>query len=188
MDGLAVSLNPIPPGLWNDVVTWGGVFLTRSTFQPYYSVKSRANIQNLFPHKIFDIQTSFGTPISTFKVVWPAISVRQSRSLPVYQDIENRKNTKGSPLWNEKKFLSPISLKFYVWDPLTIRISNFGFFSKKIFFNFFQFLPMLKDPQKISTSKILIFFEKNFKNSFAGSWQILKRTKSWNLVNLVLVL
>ena len=62
-------LNSISPGLWNDVVTWGGVFLTRSTFQPYNSVKSHANIQNLFPHKIFDIQTSFGTPISTFKVV-----------------------------------------------------------------------------------------------------------------------
>ena len=35
---------------------------------------------------------------------------------------------------------------------------------------------MLEDPQKISTSIILIFFEKKFKNSFAGSWQI-----QWNL-------
>ena len=62
-------LNPIPPGLWNDVVTWGGVFLTRSTFQPYNLVKSHATIKNLFPDKIFDIQTSFGTPISTVKEV-----------------------------------------------------------------------------------------------------------------------
>ena len=178
--------NPIPPGLWNDVVTWGGVFLTRSTFQPYYSVKSRANIQNLFPHKIFDIQTSFGTPISTFKVVWPSISVHQSWSLPVYQDIENQKNTKGSPLWNEKKFLSPILLKFFLWDPLTIRISNFGFFFKKKFSKFFHFFLMLEDPQKILTSKISNFLEKNFRSSFTGSWQIPKGTKSWILVNLVL--
>ena len=74
--------NPIPPGLWNDVVTW--VFLTRSTFQPYNLVKSHATIKNLFPDKIFDIQTSFGTTISTVKEVWPSISVRQSQSLPVY--------------------------------------------------------------------------------------------------------
>ena len=59
--------NPIPPGLWNDVVTW--VFLTRSTFQPYNLVKSHATIKNLFPDKIFDIQTSFGTTISTVKEV-----------------------------------------------------------------------------------------------------------------------
>ena len=92
-------LNAIPPELWNDVITWG-VFLTCSTFQLCNWVKSHANIQNLFPDKIFDIQTSFGTPISTVKEVWPSISVHQSRSLPVYQDFENRKNTKG--LWNEK--------------------------------------------------------------------------------------
>ena len=154
--------NPIPPGLWNDVVTWGGVFLTRSTFQPYYSVKSRANIQNLFPHKIFDIQTSFGTPISTFKVVWPSISVHQSWSLPVYQDIENQKNTKGSPLWNEKKFLSPILLKFFLWDPLTIRISNFGFFFKKKIFKIFPFFPNARGPPKNFDVQNFKFFGKKF--------------------------
>ena len=145
-------LNPIPPGLWNDVVTWG-VFLTHSTFQPYNLVKSHATIKNLFPDKIFDIQTSFGTTISTVKEVWPSIFVRQSQSLPVYWDFPNRKNTKGSPLWNEKNFLSPISLKFYVWDPLTIRISNFGFFFKKKIFNFFWYFSNARGPQKISTSK-----------------------------------
>ena len=83
----------------------------------YNLVKSHAIIKNLFPNKIFDIQTSFGTPISTVKEVWLSIFVRQSQSLPVHQNFENRKNTKGSPLWNEKNFLSPISLKFYVWNP-----------------------------------------------------------------------
>ena len=126
----------------------GGVFLTRSTFQPLNSVKSCANIQSLFPDKIFDIQTSFGTPILTVKEVWPSISLCQSQSLPVYQDFENRKNTKGSPLWNGKKFLSPISLKFYVWDPLTIRISNFRFFFKKKFFKIFPFFPNARGPLK----------------------------------------
>ena len=88
----------------------GGVFLTRSIFQPYNSVKRCANIQNLFPDKIFDIQTSFATPILTVKEVWPSISLCQSRSLPVYQDFENRKNTKGSPLWNGKKnFVSDLT-------------------------------------------------------------------------------
>ena len=160
----------------------GGVFLTRSTFQPYNSVKSRANIQNLFPHKIFDIQTSFGTPISTFKVVWPSISVRQSWSLPVYQDIENRKNTKGSPLWNEKKILSPILLKFFLWDPLTLRISNFGFFFKKKIFPFF---PNARGPLKNFDLQLSENFQKWLLWDLSG---IMKGTKSRIFVSLALTL
>ena len=53
--------------------------------------------------------------------------------------FENQKNTKGSPLWKKKIFLSPISLKFFVWDPETIRISDFEFHQKNFFFIFFHF-------------------------------------------------
>ena len=155
-------LNPIPPGLWNDVVTWGGVFLTRSSFEPFNPVKSHASTQNLFPDNFFDIQASYDTTFSTVKEVWPFISVRQSRSLPVYQDIENRKNTKGSPLWNEKNFLSPILLKFFLWDPLTIRISNFGFFFKKKIFKIFPFFPNAWGPRKNFDVQNFKFFGKKF--------------------------
>ena len=96
---------------------------------------------------------------------------------------ENQKNTKG--LW-KKKFLSPISLKFYVWDPETIRISDFQFHQKKFFLIFFHFYLMLKDPQKFSKSDFSNFLAKNVKSSFTGSWQMPKGTKSWNLVNLPL--
>ena len=58
----------------------GGVFLTRSSFEPYNSMKSHASTQNLFPDNFFDIQTSFDTTISTVKEVWLSISVCQSRS------------------------------------------------------------------------------------------------------------
>ena len=64
---------------------------------------------------------------------------------------------------NEKKILSLILLKFYVRDPLT---------------NFFNNFLMLEDPQKILTSKILNFLEKNLRSGFTGSWQIPKGTKS----------
>ena len=60
------------------------------------------------------------------------------------------------------------------------------FFSKKNFSKFFHFFLMLEDPQKILTSKISNFLEKNFRSSFTGSWQIPKGTKSWILMNLVL--
>ena len=80
-------------------------------------MKSHASTQNLFPDNFFDIQTSFDTTISTVKEVWLSISVCQSQLTYAYWDFENRENTKGSPLWNEKKILSPILLKFYVWDP-----------------------------------------------------------------------
>ena len=74
--------------------------------------------------------------------------------------FENQKNTKGSPLWKKKNFLSPISLKFYVWDPETIRISDFEFHQKKIFFDFFPFSPNAQGPPKIFDVWFFKFFGK----------------------------
>ena len=125
---LFLFVNPIQQGLLNYVVTWR-VFLTHSSFQLCNSVKSDANIPNLFPDKIFDIQTSFGTTISTFKEVWLSISVRQSQSLSVCQDFKNWKNNKGFPRWKEK-IVSDFTQLFFV-RPLPL-----------------GFQMMLKDPKK----------------------------------------
>ena len=157
--GTSLTLFHLGAGM---TLSQGGVFLTCFTFQPYNSVKSHANIQSLFPDKIFDIQTSFGTPISTVKEVWPSISVRQSWSLPVNRDFENRKNTIGSPLWNEKFFLSRISLKFFFRNPLTIKISNFVFFSKKFFFKIFPIFPNARGPPKNFDVQNFKFFGKKY--------------------------
>ena len=46
-----------------------GVFLTRSSIEPYNLVKYHASIQNLFQDIYFDIQASFDTTISTVKEV-----------------------------------------------------------------------------------------------------------------------
>ena len=48
-------LNPILPGIWKDVVTWGGAIMAPPDFLLYSSSKSGTNTQNLFPDKIFDI-------------------------------------------------------------------------------------------------------------------------------------
>ena len=88
------------------------------------------------------------------------------------------------PPLEKKNFLSLISLKFYVWDPETIRISDFEFHQKKFFLIFSHFHLMLEDPQKFLTSDFSNFLVKNVKSSFIGSWQIPKGTKSWNLVTL----
>ena len=74
--------------------------------------------------------------------------------------FENQKNTKGSPLWKKKIFLSPISLKFYVWDPETIRISDFEFHQKNFFFDFFPFSPNARGPPKIFEVRFFKFFGK----------------------------
>ena len=97
--------------------------------------------------------------------------------------LKIRKIPKGPPL--EKKKLSPTSLKFYVWDPETIRISDFEFHHKKNFFDFFPFSPNAWGPSKIFDVRFFqFFFVKNVKSSFIRSWQIPKGTKSWNLVTL----
>ena len=174
----------------------------------------------MFPDKIFDVWASIYTTISTFKAVNPSIYVRKCRSTPSHWDLENQKNTKGSPLWKwkkflspilmkfktcnpyglrishtkfewnqrqkffpdskggpfddflkirkipkgppfgKKKFLSPILLKFYVWDPETIRISDFEFHHKKKFFDFFPFSPNARGPPKIFNIRFFKFFGK----------------------------
>ena len=43
------------PGLWKDVVTWGGAIMAPPDFLLYNSAKSGTNTQNLFPDKTFDI-------------------------------------------------------------------------------------------------------------------------------------
>ena len=74
--------------------------------------------------------------------------------------FENQKNTKGSPLWKKKFFLSPISLKFYVWDPETIRISDFEFHQKNFFMILFPFSPNARGPPKIFNVRFFKFFGK----------------------------
>ena len=71
----------------------------------------------LVSDRILDILTSIYINISTFKWVCPSIHVLQTWSMSAYWDFENRKSTKGSPLWKERKVLSPISFKLYVCNP-----------------------------------------------------------------------
>ena len=58
----------------------------------------------LVSDRILDILTSIYINISTFKGVCPSIYVLQTWSMSAYWDFENRKSTKGSPLWNGKNF------------------------------------------------------------------------------------
>ena len=116
----------------------------------------------LVSDRILDILTSIYINISTFKWVSPSNYILQTWSMSTYWDFENKKNTKGSPLWNEKKILSPILLKFFLWDPLTIRISNFGFFFKKKFFKIFPFFPNARGPPKNFDVQNFKFFGKKF--------------------------
>ena len=91
-----------------------------------------------------------------------------------------KKTPKGlSPHWNEKK-LSPISLKFFVWDPLTIRISNFVLCLENNFLKSFWYLFNAPGPPKNFNVKNFNFFlkKKTCRSGFTGSYQIPKGTKS----------
>ena len=69
--------------------------------------------------------------------------------------FENQKNTKGP--FGKKKFLSLISLKFYVWDPDTIRISDLEFHHKKKILIFYHFLTFLTLSLQHSIERSSIF-------------------------------
>ena len=105
-----------------------------------------------------DIQTSFESNFTTVKEVWHSISVCQSK------------------------------LIYFILCVRYFDHNDFRFFFSKFYFLFLFFLLylMLEDPQKILMSKISNFLQKNVWNSFTGSWQMPKGTKSWNLVNLPL--
>ena len=49
------GINPILPGIWKDVVTWGGGIMAPPDFLLYTSSKSDTNTQNLLQDKFFDI-------------------------------------------------------------------------------------------------------------------------------------
>ena len=85
----------------------------------------------------------------------PFLSVKVNHCLCI-ETSQIGKTPKGPPpLW---KMLSPILLKFYMRDPLTIRFANFGVFFK-IFFQFL-FIYNTQGTQKNFDVKISIFLEK----------------------------
>ena len=72
---------------------------------------------------------------------------------------------------------------------IMIQPEKVGFLEKKrFFFDFLIFQLMLEDPLKILTFNFPKFSNKNSKNGFPGTCQILKGTKSRILVNPALAL
>ena len=76
--------------------------------------------------------------------------------------------------------LSPILLKFFLGDPLTIRISNFGFFFKKKFFKIFPFFPNARGPPKNFDVQNFKFFGKKFQKQLYWVLANTKRNKVMN--------
>ena len=73
--------------------------------------------------------------------------------------FENQKNTKGSPLWKKKIFVSDFTQILCVrsWDHKDFR---FWVSSKKNFFDFFPFSPNARGPPKIFDVRFFKFFGK----------------------------
>ena len=107
-------INPIPHDLLER-----RCYMTLGQYDPelifgFTSQQLAMLASKLVSGRILNILTSIYINISTFKGLCSSIHVLQTWSMSAYWDFENQKSTKGSPLWNEKKILSPISLKFYV--------------------------------------------------------------------------
>ena len=63
-----------------------------------------------------------------------------------------------------------------------------NFCKKKYFLKFFWFSRHARGPPEILNVHFFESFQKNSKNGFTGSYQTLKGTKSWILVNLAQIL
>ena len=110
-------INPIPHDLLER-----RCYMTLGQYDPelifgFISQQMAMLASKLVSDRILDILTSIYINISTFKGLCPSIYVLQTWSMSAYWDFENQKSIKGSPFSNGKKFLSLISLKFYVWNP-----------------------------------------------------------------------
>ena len=55
-----------------------------------------------------------------------------------FQSLDFLKNIKGSPLWKKKFFLSPILMKFKIWNPYGLGILHMKFEPNRRQKNFFQ--------------------------------------------------
>ena len=68
---------------------------------------------------------------------------------------------------------------------IQIQPEKLWIFAKKIFFlQFFWFSRHARGPPEIFDVHYFEIFKKNSKNGFTGSYQTLRETKSWSLVNL----
>ena len=65
-------------------------------------------------------------------------------------------------------------------------LNETDFVSKKIFLFFFDFHPMLKEPQKFCLQPH--YLKKQITKQLSGTWQISKGTKSKNLVSVAFAL
>ena len=147
-DYYSSSLNPIPHDLLER-----RCYMTLGQYDPelifgFTSQQMAMLASKLVSDRILDILTSIYINISTFKGVCPSIHVLQNWSMSAYWDFENRKSTKGSPLWNEKKKFVSDFIQILCVQPLDHKDFKFWVSSKKKFFIFFHFFLMLKDPPK----------------------------------------
>ena len=129
MDSLAASHDPIPPGLWNDVVSWG-VFWPALVCSHLSQWKVMPTPKTCSQISFIDIQTSFESNFTTVKEVWHSISVCQSKLI---------------------YFI--LCVRYFDHNDFRFFFSKFYFL-----FLFFLLYLMLEDPQKILMLKISFSF------------------------------
>ena len=156
------KINPIP----HDILE-RRCYMTLGQYDPeltfgFTSQQMAMLASKLVSDKILDILTSIYINISTFKGVCPSIHVLQTWSMSAYWDFENRKSTKGSPLWDEKKnFVSDFTQILCV-RPFDHKDFKFWLFFQKKIFKIFPFFPNARGPPKNFNVQNFKGFEKNF--------------------------
>ena len=140
--------------------------------------------QNLISDKYYDLWLSIDTknsPLSGILLLLQAAELRRSK-----MKIFKQKKSKFQILSYRRDIYPKRKLR-----TSTIQIQPekvWIFAKKKYFFQFFWFSRHARGPPEIFDVHFFESFKKNSKNGFTGSYQTLKGTKSWILVNLAQIL
>ena len=140
--------------------------------------------QNLISDKYYDLWLSIDTknsPLSGILLLLQAAELRRSK-----MKIFKQKKVKISNFELQKRYIPQKKAK-NIYNSDSAR-KSVNFCKKNFFFQFFWFSRHARGPPEIFDVHFFESFKKNSKNGFTGSYQTLKGTKSWILVNLAQIL
>ena len=162
---LTDNFNPIPPELWNDVITWGGAFCARTDFRLSKLTKRPPSTQNLLSNEYFDLYLSIDTKNSPlYSILMPLQAAEWRRSkLKIFKP----KKVKIENFELQKRYI-PQNKAENIYNSVSAQKRK-NFCKKKIFLKFFWFSRHARGPPEIFDVQFFKNLKTNPKMALLGS-------------------
>ena len=171
-----MPLNPIPPELWNDVITWGGAFCARTDFRLSKLTKRPPSTQNFLSNEYFDLYLSIDTKNShLYSILMPLQAAEWRRSkLKIFKP----KKVKIENFELQKRYI-PQNKAENIYNSVSAQKRK-NFCKKKIFLKFFWFSRHARGPPEIFDVQFFKNFQKKIQKWLYWGLSNIERNKVMN--------